>query len=300
MRILKAFLVFLLPFCMLGCGDPPSKDKQTILTGRITVLVDQTILPIVEDVKAVFESTYTSSEITLKSGPENNLVNALLKDSAKFAILSRTLTNAEVKQIEARKFYPRMRSFATDATALIANKSNPDSTVLADDVIKLMQGKTSGLKELLFDNQNSSTVRQFKALANVDKLPENGVYALRSNADVMKYVYEHPGATGVIGINWIVQPEAEMERYLKDIKVLSVKNVAGKPGSDGFYKPSQTNLALGLYAFSRRLYFIDCGYKTGLGMGFASFMAGERGQKVILKSGLLPDNIPPREINIKN
>ncbi|SEM02146.1 phosphate ABC transporter substrate-binding protein, PhoT family [bacterium A37T11] len=293
-------MVFLLPLCIAGCSNPPSKDKQTVITGRITVLVDQTILPIVEDVKDVFESTYTSSEITLRSGPENNLVNALLKDSAKFAILSRTLTNDEIKQIESRKFYPRARRFATDGIALITNKSNPDSLINADEVIKLMQGKASVVKQLVFDNQNSSTVRQFKTFANVEKLPENGVYALRSNADVVKYVYEYPGSIGVIGVNWIVQPDTLMESYLKNIKVLSVKNVSGKPGSDGYYKPSQTNLALGLYAFSRHLYFIDCGYKTGLGMGFASFMSGERGQKIILKSGLLPDSIPPREINIKN
>jgi phosphate transport system substrate-binding protein len=35
-------------------------------------------------------------------------------------------------------------------------------------------------------------------------------------------------------------------------------------------------------------------------MGFASFVAGDIGQRIILKSGLLPVRIPGRRINIRN
>jgi phosphate transport system substrate-binding protein len=37
----------------------------------------------------------------------------------------------------------------------------------------------------------------------------------------------------------------------------------------------------------------------GLGMGFASYIAGENGQRIILKSGLSPIKFPSREINVK-
>jgi phosphate transport system substrate-binding protein len=37
----------------------------------------------------------------------------------------------------------------------------------------------------------------------------------------------------------------------------------------------------------------------GLGMGFASYIAGENGQRILLKSGLSPIKFPSREINIK-
>ncbi len=36
----------------------------------------------------------------------------------------------------------------------------------------------------------------------------------------------------------------------------------------------------------------------GIGMEFAAFIAGDRGQRIILKSGLLPFDVPGREINI--
>jgi phosphate transport system substrate-binding protein len=35
-------------------------------------------------------------------------------------------------------------------------------------------------------------------------------------------------------------------------------------------------------------------------MGFASFITGEIGQRIILKSGLAPVRVPGRKINIKN
>jgi phosphate transport system substrate-binding protein len=35
-------------------------------------------------------------------------------------------------------------------------------------------------------------------------------------------------------------------------------------------------------------------------MGFASFVAGDIGQRIILKAGLLPVRMPPRKVIFKN
>ena len=39
---------------------------------------------------------------------------------------------------------------------------------------------------------------------------------------------------------------------------------------------------------------------AGLGSGFISFVAGEKGQRIILKSGIVPAAMPIRLIQIKN
>jgi len=36
-----------------------------------------------------------------------------------------------------------------------------------------------------------------------------------------------------------------------------------------------------------------------LGMKFVAFLQSDRGQRIILKSGLLPDDIPGRVVNVK-
>jgi phosphate transport system substrate-binding protein len=49
----------------------------------------------------------------------------------------------------------------------------------------------------------------------------------------------------------------------------------------------------------RNLYLVNCEGGPGPGTGFTSFVAGERGQRIVLKSGLLPDSIPSREVIIR-
>jgi len=164
-----------------------------------------------------------------------------------------------------------------------------------------MQGRQplSNVNRLVFDNPNSSTVRFLKELAGVDSLPATGVYAMKSNSDVLKYVYETPQTMGVLGINWIVRPDSALQKYVEGVKVLGVRNQAGKPGAAGFYKPSQSNLAEGIYPLSRPVYIINAEPRKSLGMGFAAFLTGLSGQRIILKSGLMPDSLPPRELIIR-
>src|SRR5690606_13961207 len=285
----------------IACNNAPTKDTQGILTGRANVLVDETVAPIIEDQIAIFESSYTNAELTMIAKSENELIRALLRDSAQLAITTRELTEKESEFFKSKTIYPRTVRFATDAIAIITNKRNPDSTILADDIIRIMKGQeVTKIKALVFDNANSSTVAYFRKLAGVDKLPDQGVYALKGSREIVKYVKENPQSVGVLGINWIMQPERELVPYMEHIKVLGVKNQQGKPGDDGYYKPTQSNLALNLYPFTRPLYCINVQGKESIGLGFSSFLHGERGQRLILKSGLLPDSIPPREIIIRN
>ena len=284
---------------VISCNaKPPSKEAHTIITGTISIIVDETFQPIIEDQLAVFQSSYQDADISLISKPERIAVNYLLNDSSQVAVLSRTLNDEETKFFESKNIIPKVTRFATDGVALIANQANTDTLVNVDDLLAVLQGKASSIASLVFDNPNSSTVRFLKDLAGVDDLPEKGVYALNSNEEVIKYVYENPHAIGVIGINWIAQPSKEVADFIKDIRVLGVKNQRGKNGDDGYYKPTQTNLALGKYTLARDLFLINCQGVRGLGLGFSAFLAGERGQRIILKSGLLPDSIPAREINI--
>lgn len=281
-----------------GSSKTDRKEVHTILTGRLTVVVDESLGPIVEDQTAVFESTYVDADIMLRNEPEKRAVNLLLNDSINVAVLARKLTEEERAFFEAKKIIPREARFAIDGVALIGNRNSADSAVHVDDLINSLRGEPTGIKTLVFDNPNSSTVRYLQELAGVDKLPEDGVYALSSNADVIKYVDEHTHAVGVIGINWIFQPDPDLEKYVEGVKVLGVKNQVGKAGDDDFYKPSQTSIALGQYPLARDLYVINCQGFKGLGLGFSAFLTGARGQRIVLKSGLMPDSIPPREINI--
>jgi len=300
MRKIRNILPAGLLIVLFSCQNNAGSVQQSYTSGYEQILVDESFAPIIEDQEYLFESTYANAKLDLVLKSENELLNLFLSDSIQVAVLSRLLTPLEKKHFENKKITIRINRFAIDGIALITKKPSKDSTVMVWDIINVLKGSGSAIKGLVFDNANSSTVRYFKELAGVKELPANGVYALKSNAEVIRYVHENPGTIGVVGVNWMVQPPTELEKIVGDLKILGVKNLEGQAGSDAFYKPTQNDIALGLYPLTRSLYVVNCEGGAGLGTGFASFIAGERGQRIVLKSGLLPDSIPSREINIVN
>jgi len=289
-------LLSILLTSLFGCQNQSA--VQTPVSGYAEIVVDESLGPIVQDQYDVFSNDYQSATIKLFFQPENKLLSTFLSNKVNVAIMSRLLLPNEAKVFESKKIKIRVNRFAIDAIALIVNKESSDSTIEVADLIESLKGN-GNTRNLVFDNANSSTVRYLKELANVKQLPAKGIYALNSNAEVIKYVYNNKGAIGVIGVNWVKAPSEELEQFVNGIRILKVKNLKGKPGDDGFYAPSQNNLALGLYPLERSLYIINCQGTAGLGTGFASFLAGERGQRIVLKSGLMPDSLPTREILIK-
>ena len=161
-------------------------------------------------------------------------------------------------------------------------------------MILFLQEKPSPVKGLVFDNPNSSLVNYLLAVANVKNVPARNVFSFKNSNEVIKYISENEGIIGVVGINWINQTSAETENYLKKVTVLSVKGVT----SNDFVYPSQDNIASKKYPLARDLYIINCQGFEGLGMGFSSFVAGQIGQRIVLKSGLVPFKMPGRNIRI--
>lgn len=295
---MKRQTVYLLSVLILLTACNNSKPPQTPVSGSAIIVADESLAPIVQDQYDVFSNSYQSAKIKFAFQPENKLLNTFLNDSVDIAIMTRLLTPQEQKIFTRKKIKIRTNRFAIDAIALITHHKSADSVCTVQQIIDVMNGK-DGPFRLVFDNANSSTVRYFKTLAGVTNLPAKGVYALQSNAEVVKHVHNNTGSIGVIGVNWIKHPSSDLADMVKQIKILKIKNLPGKAGGNDFYSPSQNNLALGLYPFTRDLYIIDCQGRMGLGTGFASFLASERGQRIVLKSGLLPDSIPTREIIIK-
>ena len=289
------FISFSLLILIVACNNATNKkEDETILKGSTTIYVDETLAPIIQDQVDVFENEY-EAKVKLVAKSESETVNSLFNEKAAIAILSRSLTSEELKNFKQKKINPKITIFATDAIAFITNKSNKDTLVALKDVVSFMQGKpVASIKGLVFDNLNSSTVRYMNSLAGINTIPEKGVFSFKSNDEVIKYVSENDGMIGVIGFNWLSQPLPAMQKYVDNVTTLSVKGLK----ADNYYVPSQNNIAEGKYALSRDLYIINCQGFSGLGMGFASFVAGDVGQRIILKSGLLPVRIPTRKFTI--
>lgn len=289
-KVLSALIV--LVSITWSCNNTNKKQQSdTILTGKLSIAVDESLQPIVEDQQAVFENTY-NAKLQLLPLSENEILQSLVDKKVNTAIMARALTAQERKYFQSKTIYPKETPIAIDAVTLIRNKKENDTLIALEDLKLFFEGDRTKVKGLVFDNLNSSTVSFLLKKFNMQKLPEKDIYSFKNNNEVIKYVSENSNMIGIIGLNWLVQPSSEVEQYIDKISVLSVKDFS----KTQYIYPSQENLVTKSYPLARDLYFINCQGYEGLGIGFASFIAGERGQRIILKSGLAPVKLPSRKI----
>ena len=289
------------------------KDKytDTLTEGVISVAIDETFAPILQDEIAVFESVFPKAGIVPVFTTEGNAIELLLKDSVRMAITTRALTDKELKSLQARKFQPRLYRLASDAIALVVNKSNSDTLITVDQLRQILLGKVTNWNQIypnstlgkivtVFDNANSSTVRYaIDSVCGGQPLATN-LNAQSTNREVLEYVAKTPQAIGIVGVNWLANKVDTTNLSFNDIvKVMSVSNetVATVEGS---YKPFQAYMFYDSYPLTRNIFIILNDPRSSLPTGFTSFLTSQRGQRIILKSGLLPATQPLRVVHVKD
>jgi len=258
----------------------------------------------------VFQSLNPDATIHLKFSNEVDALNLLFKDSVRLIVAARDLTPQEKKALQDMKLVPRSTQIAVDGIALIINKSNQDSLITVDEFRNILSGQirtwsdlrpgTSQEKiDVVFDNTNSSTVRYIQDSVSRGIIRSKNVYAKENNQAVLDYVSKTPNALGIIGVNWVSNPDDSTKQTSSNkIRVMAVSpyDVAD---TDNSYTPIPYYLMMGRYPFSRNIYMIITDPPGYLHSGFMNFVGGDKGQRIILKAGLVPATRPTRLINVK-
>lgn len=295
-----------------ACQNRPKDGlTDTYTSGVIAIAADESFRPIIQEEADVFEGLFPLAGIVPRYVTEVEAVNLLLKDSLRLAITSRRLTPEEMNSFNSRKFFPQEIKIATDGLALITNKDNPDSLITVDEIRNILTGKVTQWKDIypsshlkailpVFDNKNSSTVR-FAVDSICKGAPlSDRVKALKTNREVIDYVARTPEAVGIIGVNWLSdRNDSTGLTFSKEVRVMSV-SAASQATPENSFKPYQAYLYYGDYPLTRSIYALLNDPRSALPWGFASFLASDRGQRIILKSGLVPATQPVRVVNVKD
>jgi phosphate transport system substrate-binding protein len=267
-------------------------------SGTIEVVSDESFSPIVDQELYVFKHEHSGADPKVVYRSENAAVNMLLNDSARFAFLSRDLTPQEKNVLAQRSLPVITTKFAEDAITVIVNQAAADTGITVGDIRKMLAGQAKTGRSIVFDNPNSGLVRYLKGLSGVQVFTAKNIYALKTNKEVIRYVSEHPEAIGITGFSWIDDPDADYADAVKKVRVLAVRDENSKVAPGKYFMPSQSTLFLKQYPLQRSLYMVNCTGRTGLGAGLELFVNGDKGQRIILRSGLLPAQIPERNIII--
>ena len=302
---------WLLLLVSLGaCKGKASSVQETLFSGVIRVAVDETLSPLAEEAINVFEAQYNQAGVIPLYTSEVEAINLLLRDSVRWVLASRPLTENELESFHSKKFFPESVKVATDGIALIVNRQNADSIfnlallqkIFTGEITRweeIAPGSRAGEIQVVFDHPNSSTVRYVLDSLCPDRKLSDCLRAEKTNRRVIDYVAQNPEAMGVVGVSWLQNPEDSTNlSFLKQVKVLGVSRHRPAMSFNSF-KPWQAYLALKEYPLIRDVYVILTDPRQGLASGFTGFLTSDRGQRIILKAGIVPATQPVRIVNVK-
>lgn len=307
---LKVVPYIIMTFVLTSClGGGTDAIKETPTSGDIRILVDESFQPIIEAETATFTYLYMNAKITPIYKPEVDVVNEFMKDSAKVMVTSRKLSDDQIKFLRDTLIVARTTTFAFDALALVTNRENYDSLLKYEEVKNIFTGKVTSWNEInprsklgkirvIFDNPKSGNIRFFRERFDIkDQLPSN-FFAVNSNREVIDFVTRNRDAIGIVSVNWISDKDDSTSRSFVDkVRVIAVSQPYLE--EDSYYPPKQGNIYDKSYPFIREIYLISRETFSGLGSGFINWACAEQGQRIVLKSGLLPATMPIRLVQIK-
>lgn len=280
-----------LALCLVGlswisCNQQAKHPSDTTTSGTIHISVDISYEPLMDSEIKVFETQHPQAHIIAAYKPEADCFKDLLNDSARLIIVTRDLNEQEKAYFKSIQEPIVSKILAWDAIAVIVNPANPDTNMTVDELREITTGNYRKKPvQLVFDEQNSSTVRFIIDSINQGKpLP---AYAMAANgpSQVVDYVASTPNAIGLIGVSWVSDPYDTLAlSFLKKVRVVGLKTAA----ETRYFKPYQYYIALKSYPLTRAFYFILREPYYGLGTGFVNFLASDKGQLIIAKYRLFP------------
>lgn len=289
------------------------KKANSSTTGTTTMVCDASFQNILQQEIDVFEYQYPDAHILARYEPQSVAIDSLMSLNTKTIVIARDLTDQEKRVLRSKKKVVKSAKIAVDAVALIVNKENPIEMLTVGEVADILSGSSRQWNDLepsklgeiavIFDDKGSSLVSYMRdSLLNGGELGPN-VYAQGSVPKVFDAVKKNRNAIGVLGVSWITSDMAgaDISPDSLAVQMLSDEPVMGATLSDDIkvlkirrndevtaYKPYQQNIFDGTYPLFRQIYMVTTGVSGSLASGFYSFVTGETGQKIIMKTGILP------------
>lgn len=300
--------IFILVSFLFACNTATNEPTDTPTSGEVNIVVDESFQQLFDTEIYTFHSLYQNAKVNALFLPETDALQRLINDSCKVVTMCRDITTDERKRFEQANIFPISTKIAEDAIAIIINNENSDTVFTVEQIKSILQGNDTlwtqlnkdsrlGKINVVFDNNGSANTAYMRDSLLHGSAFSSNTFAVKSNPEVIEYVSEHKNAIGVLSVNWISDSDDTLtQNFLKKIKVAAISKNGSKP-----VKPHQAYIKTKEYPFTRDVYMINRQTRSGLGMGFVSFVAGQKGQLIILKAGLVPSVAPVRlvEINTK-
>lgn len=309
----SAFSTMLIAFVLLpGCGDPHDPRTDDVTTGgHVLILADEDLRDLVEAEEFMFESIYHDAELEIRYLPENELLKAVLNDSVRCWIATVQPGGDQESYYARHKIQAEVVPIATDGIAVVANPAIDLTALSAGEVLHALtypqtfqakgwtmapNGRPLEPPRPWFGSGGGGVAR---ALVDslVGPVAEQRIVGMADPdlAALIDRIANDPLALGFVPFCSLSDLDDPRMKALRDrVKLIAISASDTTPA----VLPSQSTLADGSYPLRRPVYMVLAEAKSGLGTGFVSFVANHKGQRIILKHGIAPNKVPPREIEV--
>lgn len=324
-HIFHALLLAAMTLAASSCLRYEKPQTDTGTSGTMDMVCDNSFQNIMEQEIGVFEFQYPEAHILCRYLPEAQAVDSLMQLRVKTIVIPRALTTQEVERLKKKRHIAKQKKIAVDALALIVNPANPVDVLTMPEIADILTGRVTDWNQIspnqtgpirvVFDHSLSSTTAYMRdSLMGGQKFGPN-VYAQDSIPGVFRAVADTKGAIGILGVSWLntdldSPDSAQIDALAKEVNSdeatrgtnfaedrVKVLKVCRRDDFRG-YKPYQQNIYDGTYPLTRQIYMITYGANGGLNHGFFSFVTGAIGQKIILKTGIMPGIYRPQIVEL--
>lgn len=285
--------ILLLSFILviLGCNKKKDENVPTYSKGDLTILTDESFKSVTEALSEGYMINYPDTHFKVETKKEDLGFLDLLNNKTKLIVMSRSLSQQEIKAYEEKvdlKYLPS--KFAADAVVFVVPKNSSRTKITMDEIKKELNSEE---KNFIFDGTNSSNLN-FVA-EKLKKQPRDLKFSIiPGNQNIIEQLDKYPNKIGVIGLNTFSRPYDKTAEKLREmVKILPVEN-SGKE-----YYPDSDGLREMKYPFTRVLYFLTSEGNFSIANGFIRYSCTQLGQMIVEKEGLQPYNLYKREVQMR-
>lgn len=306
------------------------RSGNTSTSGTATFVCDNTFENIFAQEVDVFEYQYPDAHLLVRYATEAEAFDSLFSLNTRTIVAARDLTSQEKTALKAKYRNERglrvnLRSdlIAVDAVAFIVNDLNTCEKLTVGEIADIVSGRTTRWDELepsslgnirvIVDETGSSMGTYLRdSVLHGGELGPN-VFSAGSVPEVFNIVENNPNAIGVLGVSWITSDmeNADLSPAERAAAISNNEPVQGATLTQRVkvlkinrndevraYKPYQQYIFDGSYPFFRQIYMITAASPSNVAGGFYSFVTGPLGQKIILKTGILPARVNIQRVEL--
>jgi phosphate transport system substrate-binding protein len=284
-------------------------DEPSALRGTLTVMADESLVPLMEEETAQFGRLYPEIKASVLGSSTRGAIVSLLNDSVSAIVIDRPLNAEEQQVVRQASFTLSQTDFAIDGLSVLVHRDNPVASLEMKHLQEILDRKvtrwdargrswTDASVRIVTTGPNSGVFellsKHFFSLTQ-PLIPDK---VLNTQQDVVEALAQDPHAMGIISHSYYARArrDSALSRIFARVRVVPLvsKDSAGTVA----VIPSQRSLYLKEYPLNFTVSLVSNERRVGPAAGLASFLTSLPGQKIVQDAGLLPVKVPVRPIQL--